>query len=59
MSEDSVRKLFDKMDNLSERLAVVETMLSEREKYKTNYKGTIAWCITTAISVLALVHQWM
>ncbi|MDQ0202462.1 hypothetical protein [Pectinatus haikarae] len=57
MSEDSIRKLFDKIDDFGIRLARIETILDERDKAKKSYTATIAWCITTAIAVYAAVHK--
>ena len=57
MSEDSIKRLFDKIDNLSERLAVVETILAERAKSYKGITNTVMWCITTAIAVYAAAHK--
>lgn len=51
MGDDVIQRLFDKIDNLSDRLARVETILSEREKSQNGYKGLIAWTITTGIAL--------
>jgi len=55
MSEASVKRLFVKMDDLSDRLARVETMLSEREKKQNGYTGLIAWIVTTCIAIYGAV----
>lgn len=57
MSDDVIQRLFDKIDNLSDRLARVETMLKEREKKQTDIAGIIAWLVTTLIALYgALPH---
>lgn len=56
MGEDVIQRLFDKIDNLSDRLARVETILAEREKNQNSYKGIVAWLITTAVAVYGAVH---
>lgn len=56
MSEDTITRLFDKIDDLSDRLARVETMLEEREKNKINLKGIGAWLVTTAIAIYGVWH---
>ena len=55
MSDDVIQRLFNKIDNLSDRLARVETMLEEREKKQTNIAGIIAWLVTTLIALYAAV----
>jgi chromosome segregation ATPase len=68
VSDDVIQRLFNKIDNLSDRLARVETMLEEREKAliklelerekgQKNYKGLFAWLVTTAIAVYAAAHK--
>lgn len=57
MSDDVIKRLFDKIDNLSDRLARVETMLEEREKNQTSTKNIIVWVITTAIAIYGAVHN--
>jgi hypothetical protein len=54
LSDDVIARLFTKIDNLSDRLARVETMLSEREKNQNGYKNLIAWIVTTGIALGAL-----
>ena len=55
MGDDVIQRLFNKIDNLSDRLARVETMLEEREKKQTNIAGIIAWLVTTLIALYAAV----
>jgi hypothetical protein len=55
VSDDVIQRLFNKIDNLSDRLARVETMLEEREKKQTNIAGIIAWLVTTLIALYAAV----
>lgn len=57
MSDDVIKRLFDKIDNLSDRLARVETMLEEREKNQTSTKNIIVWVITTAIAIYGAIHN--
>ena len=57
MSDDVIKRLFDKIDNLSDRLARVETMLEEREKNQTSTKNIIVCVITTAIAIYGAVHN--
>jgi hypothetical protein len=57
MGEESTKRLFDKMDDLSDRLARVETMLSEREKKQNGYTGLLAWLVTTCIAVYGAVNK--
>lgn len=52
MSDDAIQRLFSKIDDLSDRLARVETMLEERQ---INIAGIIAWLATTAIAVYGAV----
>lgn len=52
MSDDAIQRLFSKIDDLSDRLARVETMLEERQ---INIAGIIAWLATTAIAVFGAV----
>jgi len=54
MSDDVITRLFTKIDDLSDRLARVETMLAEREKSQKGYTGLVAWIITTGIALGAL-----
>ena len=51
MSDDVIQRLFDKIDNLSDRLARVETMLEEREKKQIDIAGVVAWLVTTLIAL--------
>lgn len=51
VSDDVIQRLFDKIDDLRDRLARVETALAEREKSQNSNKGTIAWIVTTAIAL--------
>ena len=55
MSDDAIQRLFNKIDDLADRLARVETMLEEREKKQMNIAGIIAWIATTAIAVYGAV----
>jgi len=57
MGEESIKRLFVKMDDLSDRLARVETMLSEREKKQDGYTGFVAWIVTTCIAVYGAVNK--
>jgi len=57
MGEESIKRLFVKMDDLSDRLARVETMLSEREKKQNGYTGFVAWIVTTCIAVYGAVNK--
>ena len=57
MGDDVIQRLFDKIDDLRDRLARVETALAEREKNQISLKGIAAWCITTAIAVYAAVKH--
>jgi len=57
VSDEAIKRLFDKIDNLSDRLARVEMMLEEREKNQTSSKSIIAWVITTAIAMYGAVHH--
>lgn len=57
MSEDSIKRLFAKIEDLSDRLARVETMLSEREKKQNGYTGLVAWIVTTCIAVYGVVSK--
>jgi hypothetical protein len=56
VSDDVIQRLFNKIDNLSDRLARVETMLEEREKKQTNIVGIIAWIVTTLIAVYGVLR---
>jgi hypothetical protein len=56
MGDDVIQRLFDKIDDLKERLARVETILEEREKVQKSNKGIIAWIITTAIALYGAYH---
>jgi hypothetical protein len=51
VSDDVIQRLFDKIDDLRDRMARVETILEEQEKASKNYTGIVAWIITTAIAV--------
>jgi hypothetical protein len=57
VGDDIIQRLFNKIDNLSDRLARVETMLEEREKKQTNIAGIIAWIATTAIAIYGAVPK--
>ena len=56
MSDDVIQRLFNKIDNLSDRLARVETILAEREKNQTSIANIIAWLVTTGIAVYGALH---
>ena len=57
MGDDVIQRLFSKIDNLSDRLARVETMLEERERKQTNIASIIAWLAATAVAIYgALLH---
>lgn len=53
MSEDAVTRLFQKVDDIADRLARVETMLSEREKSKDGLVKIAGWIATTFIAIYA------
>ena len=55
VGDDVIQRLFNKIDNLSDRLARVETMLEEREKKQTNIAGIIAWLVTTLIALYGAI----
>jgi len=57
LGDDVIKRLFDKIDNLSDRLARVETMLEEREKNQISTPNIIAWAITTAIAIYGAIHN--
>lgn len=56
MGDDIIQRLFNKIDNLSDRLARVETMLAEREKNQTSIASIIAWAVTTCIALYGALH---
>jgi len=57
MSDDVMARLFSKIDDLSDRLARVETMLSEREKSQNGHLNLIAWIVTTGIAIYGAIRQ--
>lgn len=57
MGDDIIQRLFSKIDNLSDRLARVETILAEREKSQYGYVGLIAWVATTGIAIYGAVNK--
>ena len=57
MSDDVIQRLFDKIDDLRDRLARVETALEEREKNQLSIKSIAAWLITTVIAVYAAIKH--
>jgi len=57
MSDAVIQRLFNKIDNLSDRLARVETILAEREKHQTNITSIIAWIVTTGIAIYGAIHN--
>lgn len=57
MGDDVIQRLFNKIDNLSDRLARVETILAEREKNQTNITSIIAWIVTTGIAIYGAIHN--
>ena len=57
MSDDVIQRLFDKIDDLRDRLARVETALEEREKNQLSIKSIAAWLITTGIAVYAAIKH--
>lgn len=57
VGDETVTRLINKIDDLSDRLARVETLLEEREKSKVNITGLLAWLITTAIAVYGVFHK--
>lgn len=57
MGDDTVIRLINKIDDLSDRLARVETLLEEREKSKVSMAGLLAWLTTTAIAVYGTFHK--
>ena len=56
MSDDAIQKLFNKIDDLADRLARVETMLEKREMKQTNIASIIAWLATTAVAIYGVIH---
>lgn len=60
MGDDVIQRLFDKIDDLSDRLARVETILAEREKNQKNYAGILAWVVTTVMAAYGIFrgHSW-
>jgi hypothetical protein len=56
MSEDTIERLMNKIDNVSDRLARVETILEERSKSQNSYVGLAGWIVTTGIAIYAVVH---
>jgi len=57
VSDDVIQRLFNKIDNLSDRLARVETILAEREKSQYGYAGLIAWMVTTGIAIYGAINK--
>jgi len=57
VSDDVIQRLFDKIDDLRDRLARVETALEEREKNQLSIKSIAAWLITTGIAVYAAIKH--
>lgn len=57
VGDDTVIRLIDKIDALSDRLARVETLLEEREKSKVSIAGLLAWLTTTAIAAYGVLHK--
>ena len=57
MGDDTVTRLINKIDDLSDRLARVETLLEEREKSKVSIAGLLAWVTTTAIAIYGVLHK--
>jgi len=57
VSDDVIQRLFDKIDDLRDRLARVETALEEREKNQVSVKSIAAWLITTGIAVYAAIKH--
>ncbi|MDD3157654.1 hypothetical protein [Anaeromusa sp.] len=55
MSDDVIARLFDKIDDLRDRLARVETTLQERDNSSKWYCGVVAWTVTTALSIYAVM----
>jgi len=57
VGDDVIQRLFNKIDNLSDRLARVETMLAEREKSQYGYAGLVAWMVTTGIAIYGAINK--
>ncbi len=57
VGDDTVLRLINKIDDLSDRLARVETLLEEREKSKVSIVGLLAWLTTTVIAVYGVSHK--
>jgi len=57
LGDDVITRLFTKIDDLSDRLARVETMLSEREKNQNGHLNLIAWIVTTGIAIYGAIKQ--
>jgi hypothetical protein len=57
VGDDTVTRLINKIDDLSDRLARVETLLEEREKSKVSIAGLLAWVTTTAIAIYGVLHK--
>lgn len=57
MGDDTVTRLINKIDDLSDRLARVETLLEEREKGQVSIAGLLAWLITTVIAIYGAFHK--
>lgn len=57
MGDEGVARLINKLDDVSERLARVETLLEEREKNKISLAGLLAWLATTAIAIYGVLHK--
>ena len=51
MGDDVIQRLFEKIDDLRERMARVETILVEKEKANKNYTGIVAWIVTILIAL--------
>lgn len=54
MSDDAIARIFDKLDDLRDRMARVETTLKERDSSTKWYCAVVAWLVTTALSVYAV-----
>lgn len=64
MGDDIIQRLFNKIDDLKDQIAVlnvkvgkIETKLEEKEKGNKNILGALAWIATTAIAVYGAWHK--
>jgi hypothetical protein len=57
MSDDAIARIFDKLDDLRDRMARVETTLKERDSSTKWYCAVAAWIVTTALSIYAILTK--